>query len=227
MFTFKDDAVRKIQLYSRGNMFIRGIGSDNGLYQSNKRAYTAYFDGDSITEGGASGNEQLYSYGGVVSRIMNWNFVNCGVGGTGFVATNNRTTIGERFAAIENAQPDVFVVCCGLSDENSDLETVKSAIDSYYANAKEKLPNTKIIGISPFNPQTTAPEVRKTIAGYIKSACVANSIAFIDIVNNITYDETGKELARFNPIITHINISTAIDTDHTHPVKRVLNYWGA
>lgn len=219
-FTFKDNAVRKIQLYSRGNMFINGIGSDNGLYSANKRLYTAYFDGDSITEGGASTNEQLYSYGGIVSRIMNWNFVNCGVGGTGFVATNNKTTIGERFTAIENAQPDVFVVCCGLNDESSDLGAVKSAVDSYYANAKEKLPNTKIFGISPFNPQTSVPDARKTITGYIKNACKNNAIPFIDIVNNITYDETGKELARFNPIITSINISTAIDTDHTHPVKK-------
>ena len=197
-FNNPDGNKHLVRLYLYGTTFFFGIKTAGTVYKYEKERMLMIADGDSIVEGSATIG--VYgTYGcmmSIVSQILGMDFMNVGVGGSGYVKSGNmnQPNMPNRFNTyILPFNPDLLVVMAGLNDSSSanNMDEVKAGIDSYF----EKLNNCNAkytIIVSPYSPTTVPNAGVIAIANYLKEVSIKNNYPYIDTVNGKTYDAFGN-----------------------------------
>jgi lysophospholipase L1-like esterase len=159
-------------------------------------------DGDSIVEGSSCIGTAYSQYGcmmATMSHILNMDFMNVGVGGSGYVRTGNngQPNMVDRFDTyITPYNPDLLVVMAGLNDSGNDIESIKPYIDSYWEKVKSLSPKY-VIMISPYSPTPTPNNGNIAIAAYLKEVAERKKYPYIDTINGKTYDAMGNIISEY------------------------------
>lgn len=211
--------------------------NDGTIIQFKEDRFVCAFDGDSVVEG--SNASYLYSkWIEIVSNKLNFDSLNTAMGGTGYIKTlNERQNMVDRFAnQIAQYNPDILVVSAGINDPNEESE-FEQAVDNYYSQAIELLPNCRIIICSNYfnkpsdDPRITNAEMKCEV---LRKIALKYNIPFIDYLHRLTYDGLGNLITNNigtsvnTNLITNENYSEFIDaeTDITHPTQYGHNIMG-
>ena len=130
----------------------------------------AVFIGDSYTQGFGASTEAL-KWTSLVAEAKNWEEVNLGLGGTGYVATSGVKGCGQVYCAnfrevAEEAaaeDPDIVVVAGGRNDLvifASDRARVTTAMSQTFTRLRKDLPRARIIAVGPAAPGPVDKTVR-------------------------------------------------------------------
>lgn len=201
--SFSEKKKRHICLYFGGPVKFHGIVTSGTVTRYEDTRLRLMADGDSIVEGIACIGTAYSQYGcmmGIMSKILNMDFVNVGVGGSGYLRTGNsdQPNMVDRFDTyISPYNPDLLIVMAGLNDSSDNIETVKSQIDAYWAKVNNLNP-MYVIMVSPFSPLTTASTGNAAITDYLKSVAEHYKYPFIDTINGKTYDAMGNIISEYS-----------------------------
>lgn len=201
--SFSEKKKRHICLHFEGSINLYGIITCGVVTKYEDTRLRLISDGDSIVEGAACIGLSYSQYGcmmATMSHILNMDFMNVGVGGSGYVKTGNRgqPNMVDRFDTyIVPYNPDVLVVMAGLNDSTDNIETVKTQIDAYWAKVKELNPKY-VIMVSPYSPSTTIHSGNIAIASYLKDVAEQYKYPYIDIINGKTYDAMGNIISEYS-----------------------------
>lgn len=245
--TFKERKKRHILLSLYGGF--GGIKTDkDGIIDRvyDNRGLIAY-DGDSIMEGAVgatTAKNAIYSIPGVVSTMLGYDAYDAGIGGTGYlqILGDHKNMVNRFDETILPYNPEILVSMGGLNDSGLVLDEVKTAIDTYWDHAREALPNSYLVAVSPFNPTATPLSNIEEITEHIRLAALRNKIPFIDTVHSKTYDSfgnvvtnngnnknwitgTGNAGSSYNP--NDGNRYYYISSDNTHCTTMGYRYVGA
>ncbi len=154
--------------------------------------------GSSITRGGSLA--AYYSWPNVTSNILNFECINNGVGGTGYVAdTKGKNDIySERLEILMKQlklNPDVIVLEAGPNDYWSGYKApevvaeAEKCIDYIKNNT-----NAKIITIGAYYPNERVPEDLIEINNKLKEQALEKGVPFIDLLNGDTYNKNGEKI---------------------------------
>ena len=223
---------RLIRLYVNSNTFY-GIrcNNDGEITAFDKKRFLCAFDGDSVVEGSNS-DTKAGRWAQIASTLNDFDCLNCAMGGTGYgqdLASSNRKNMIDRFQdQIAKFNPDILVVSAGINDANEGFDTY---VDNYYSQAKQLLPNCKIIVCSNYynNPETENDSWTKAEAKceILRKTALKYELPFIDYLHRLTYDALGNLITNNigtnvnTNLITDENYSQFIDKDNdvTHPTQ--------
>lgn len=185
----------------------------------------ALFIGDSYTHGtGASDPANRWT--SIVAQAKSWAEDNEGLGGTGFVATAGVNgcgrsycgTYGEVINSLINADPSVVFIAGGQNDFRAyaaDPDTVTTAIQATYENARSRFPDAQIISVGP----TIIGDVSSAVEGLDAAVRTAAETVGAQYVNMIDPDVLDKSMDVGDG--GHVN-----DTGHRAIAERVLSTIG-
>lgn len=117
---------------------------------------TAYFIGDSVTDGAGSGEGVEGSMATIAKRHLSWRATIDGVGASGFINKGFKArtdpNIDERFItrlpAIVDAAPDVLVIAGGRNDNVDTPGQLETAVDDFVEGVRSELPDTRIVFVT-------------------------------------------------------------------------------
>lgn len=152
----------------------------------------AVFIGDSYTAG--AGSEQ----GGfvpIVARGRDWQSVNLGRGGTGFVTKPDQAPAEaqaacgrdycesylEMIPAAVAAAPDVVVVSGGRNDTVADPAVAASAAELFFATLRTSLPEATIVVVSPLWDSDEPPRELGLLATAVRRSALSVGADYLDI----------------------------------------------
>ncbi len=175
---------------------------------SNKRVL---FVGSSITKG--SNYDGFLSWPNVLSNILNFECINNGVGGTGYLATGDNGSLYPYYDRIKellgklsnrNLSPDVIVIGAGPNDcwssSYTDVQIMGEAKKCYeYIKGNS---NAKVIMIGIYWSSSDVPEKFRLVNNQLREYALGNGIPFIDLLEGDTYGENGEKLTDSTPYIT-------------------------
>jgi polysaccharide biosynthesis transport protein len=165
----------------------------------------AAFIGDSLVAG--RGGEGV-RWTSLLSNSMNWQEVNLGLGGTGYVKSSNKDGCGLDYCApfpliaptAIDRSPDVVIVSGGINDAGSN---VTQAATTLFTSLRTALPKAQIIALSPVGRATGYPTELAKIRDEIKAAAASTGVTFVDIGNplqgrpDLYFDETHPNAAGY------------------------------
>ena len=201
--SFSEKKKRHICLYFGSGVKFHGVVTSGTVTKYEDTRLLLMSDGDSIVEGTACLGTSYSQYGcmmGIMSKILNMDFINVGVGGSGYVRTGNQgqPNMVDRFDTyIVPYNPDLLIVMAGLNDSGDDIETVKTQIDIYWAKVKALNPKY-VIMVSPYSPSTTINNGNIAIASYLKDVAEQYRYPYIDTINGKTYDAMGNIISEYS-----------------------------
>jgi lysophospholipase L1-like esterase len=167
-----------------GSLMVTSCGPFSGQAGSEKTAAVApsptrsavpeaplvMFLGDSYTVGGGSPLESTYA--SAAARLLGWQVIIAGRGGTGFVIGGRTQT---PFAVMFESQlgwrpaPDLLIIAGGHNDRQQPPQQVGTAARDLLNKARQRWPGTRIAVIGPFwgneNPQPGVLAVRDALRG--------------------------------------------------------------
>ena len=145
--------------------------------------------GDSVTQGQNTGDSAYSIWCKYLSDYLNWDIMDQGEGGTGWInpgaLAEGRTFKGRLDSCVIPYKPDVIIFAGGLNDQTSVNSTYtsdarKRQIKDTLDYTMEKLPNVKIICISPFFTQLSS-KGELDVNNDIKEICDELDIDFINL----------------------------------------------
>jgi lysophospholipase L1-like esterase len=141
-------------------------------------------------------------------------FVNAGVGSTGWLANGSYTNIGTRLATDVIAhKPTDVIFTLGHNDTGFTNAAITTQVQTVLARTRAALPNLiNLIVTGPLFANGT-PGVYTAMNAAIQAGCVASGVTFIDTVANPIFTGTGYAGAP-----TGVgNADLYIAADSTHP----------
>ena len=178
--------------------------------------------GSSITEGSAVTNFQGISFAALTSNKLGMNWVNVGVGATGYlqtVAENGRKKLRDRFSTdVYPLKPDLFIIEGGINDFSFPIDDIKTEVQSCINDVKTNMPNTYLVLIGVYFPSGSGYSTADDINTAIREIASLNNIPFIDLLKGEIIGTDGTVLIKLNPFIdnnrktTYLNLSE----DQTH-----------
>lgn len=201
--SFSEKKKRHICLHFGGSVKLYGIITCGVVTKYEDTRLRLISDGDSIVEGSSCIGTAYSQYGcmmATMSHILNMDFMNVGVGGSGYVKTGNQgqPNMVDRFDTyITPYNPDLLVVMAGLNDSTDNIDTVKTQVDAYWAKVKELNPKY-VIMVSPYSPSTTIHSGNIAIASYLKDVAEQYKYPYIDTINGKTYDAMGNIISEYS-----------------------------
>lgn len=142
LFEFPDEKEREIKLYLPVSVEIDLISFSAKGTPLEKPERKILFLGDSITQG-MDCVSPICAYPVVVSKILNADYINQGVGGFVF----DPESVDEDFPY----EPDIITVAYGVNDWVKDFSAqyIKKSVDAYLEKLKRIFPKSKIFVITP------------------------------------------------------------------------------
>lgn len=178
--------------------------------------------GSSITEGSAVTNFQGMSFAALTSNKLGMNWINVGVGATGYlqtVAENGRKKLRDRFSTdVYPLKPDLLIIEGGINDFSFPIEDIKTEVQSCINDVKTNIPNTYLVLIGVYFPSGSGYSTADDINTAIREIASLNNIPFIDLLKGEIIGTDGTVLIKLNPFIdnnrktTYLNLSE----DQTH-----------
>lgn len=216
--TFPDRRFREIRIESTSMFFsVVTVGPTDTVYPPARSATVAAFIGDSFTQSYQSDN-----WAGTCARILGWEPLITGSGGTGYTAINgSHEAAAERLAAtVLDADPDVIVFALGINDS---LTGLQAAATSLFAEARTDQPNALLVAIGPWAPSSSSATSQAAKGAAIAAAAAATSgMIYIDNLTDpwITGSGTTSALANDG------NADLYIGADGIHPNQQGSIYLG-
>ena len=190
-----------------------GCIANGNISKYEKSKLVIAYDGDSLVEGTAviGAENDAYNWVSVCSQILGCDFINGGVGGSGYNTEGNlsQPNMVDRFDDyIKVCEPDILYSMAGLNDTFSDAW--KIAVDSYWEHVKTVMGDKYVIVASPYNPSLKAIDNLIQMTDYLKNVALKNEFAFIDVINGKVYDTMGN--------IISDNPNGGLVNDNTYPI---------
>lgn len=161
---------RRIRLETSDNFFFGGV-SVSPIYSVWRPAIATplrmVVAGDSYTEGTGAGAGMLSWAHYMAGFLGIEDVVACGIGGTGYLATNN----GTQFNLLERFQPDIIPLSpnilytsMGINDSAFTNAQIQAAVQSYASQVRAALPNVLHFVQGPWDPHgASGPDRRDAI----------------------------------------------------------------
>jgi hypothetical protein len=237
LITFPSKKIRHIRLLCQSNLRFAGIAVDtrSNVWKCSDIRKKIAIDGDSIAWGANNNGQGLNSPAGVISQTFDWDFYVNAMGGTGYVADSNGTSIPimQRIQGLIDEKPDVILILNGLNDTSATyLQTLDSKVNDYFIALKTNFPTSDIIICSPFNPKgdlVSVPYIQE-VEAVIRGKALAFNLPYIDLLRGNTYDKNGTLVtSALGGIITgtgsvanvqptgNASVYMSSDTTHTSP----------
>ncbi|MDN3496514.1 SGNH/GDSL hydrolase family protein [Planococcus sp. APC 4015] len=152
----------------------------------------AVFVGDSYTAGAGS---ERGGFVPIVARGREWQAINLGRGGTGFVTkpgqdpAQAQVACGSDYcesyiemipAAVE-ADPDVVFVSGGRNDVGTDPALAADAVEEFFDALRAGLPDARLIVLSPLWDSDEPPSELALLATAVRSSALAVGAEYVDI----------------------------------------------
>ena len=176
------------------------------LYQlREERKPLAVFQGSSITESSSVIMYKHLGYPYLISKYLNYDCINVGVGGTGYLNPGvNRTKIGDRMETdVYYFNPDILFMEGAINDTSYSVEEFTKEIDRLYGEIKTRLPNCLVVVLGVFVPK---PKYRKSTFEpkntALKNIALKYKYPFIDMMNGEIYDNKGQLIRKLNDYMT-------------------------
>jgi lysophospholipase L1-like esterase len=168
-------------------------GQPTPTLSPSKRTPVAVFIGDSYVSG-AGANDQEHRFGLLIAKAMEWNEVNLGRGGTGYVSTVDgdlsKVACGldycpsflEMIPEALAAHPDVVVVTGGRNDlDDATDPTYAAHVAEFFAELRRALPYVTIIALSPIWDDRPVPAGLLTMRTAIAREVTKVGGTYVDI----------------------------------------------
>ena len=195
----------------------------------------AVFIGSSITQ-----MNDMLSWCNIASEQLGFDCYNNGVGGSGYLATNNNTMYKfyDRLDySIIDRQPELAVIEGGINDIDFELTDIIEEADRCFKYIKEKSPNTKLIIVGVFWPNSEPPSQAITLNTELRKLALDNNLPFIDLLTGDTIASDGTIITNgTGPYITGTGYAGAekgdgnaddfISSDSVHPNPAGDEYLG-
>lgn len=139
------------------------------------------FLGDSYTVG-ERGSLQEYTYAAAVARLLGWQVIVAGRGGTGFVAAGG----GQAFGVLFESQlgwrpaPDLLIVSGGHNDWNRPVGQVAVSARDVLGRAKKRWPGTRLAVIGPIWGSATPPPGALAVRDALRAEAGRLDVPFVD-----------------------------------------------
>nr|DAW06738.1 MAG TPA: hypothetical protein [Bacteriophage sp.] len=210
----------------------------------------AVFVGSSITEGSASGEFPMASYGAVCADEMGWEYINIGVGARGMITpTDTKPSVLDAVTdIIQFTQAKYIFVGGSINDSGytSNPSELTSGVETIIDTIRESLPNATIIILGTWSPQPDDNNPSHAITNNaVRDGAFSKGCAFIDSMNAIVYDASGNIVQNGTTWVTGVFAHASGDNemstlgncasvyahengsiDHTHPGRVGHNYIG-
>ena len=206
----------------------------------------ALFIGSSITEGSASGEFPMASYGAVCSNEMGWEFINLGLGGRGIITPfDNRPSVLDAVSDITQFTDAEYIFIGGsINDSSNNASELTSGLEAIIDTVRGSLPDATIVVLGTWSPQPDSNNsVHAITNNAVKSGALTKGCAFIDSMNAKVYDASGNIVQNGTTWVTgtfaHASGDNDMSTigncervythengriDHTHP-GRIGHYY--
>lgn len=186
---FRDRRLRRIRLQCV-SLFPSTItvSATDSLFADERPPVIAAFIGDSYTQQYVPDN-----WAGTVARLLGWEPMLNGSGGTGYLATNgSHLAFASRLPNIIAAAPDVIVFAGGINDSAAGLQAAATAC---FSSVRAALPKTRIYAIGPWAPSTGSAVSQAAKGAAISAACAATGARYIDNLTDPWITGSGKVTA--------------------------------
>lgn len=210
----------------------------------------ALFIGTSITQGIYKYSNQancLVGYPAVISNLLDFECMNNGAGGTGYLTAGAFTTYYDRLVyAVENLNPDIIFIEGGPNDvDRYDNDAIVTEAERCHAYLREHAPDTRliIIGLYHHTGYEYLPQKHKDLNFKLREEALKYGIPYIDLLTGDTIAGDGTILTEGyvdntsgNCYITgNGNVSNTtgtgnadiyIDSDNYHPTVAGYRFLG-
>lgn len=210
----------------------------------------ALFIGTSITQGiYAYSNcaNCIVGYPAVISNLLDFECMNNGVGGTGYLTAGGFTTFYDRLVyAVDNLNPDIILIEGGPNDvDRYANDDIVAEAERCHAYVKEHAPNTKliIIGLYHHTGYEYLPQKHLDLNAKLREEALKYGMPYIDLLTGDTIAGDGTILteghirnANGNSYITgngnvsniagNGNADIYIDSDNYHPTVAGYEFLG-
>jgi len=236
---FAEAKLRKIRVEYH-NYYFCGvyINGNDTIFTPKTKKPQAIFVGDSYTEGSNADNF-CGCFAGVMAKLLDWDFWNSGVGGSGYInpGTTGRVKFRDRIQHdVISYKPDFCIIAGGINDTGYAPIDVQTEAELLYDTILSGTPKTQIIVIGNWSSQDAIPDAL-AITDALKAAALSKGLPFIDVLRGTTYDKNGNILTNAvgawiagtgdeETPTTSGNSSAFISTDGTHPNKKGHEYLG-
>jgi lysophospholipase L1-like esterase len=140
------------------------------------------FLGDSYTVG-ESGRLTETTYASAAARLLGWQVIVGGRGGTGFVQGGaTRTPFGAMFESQLGWRPapDLLIVSGGHNDWRGPPQEVAAAARALFTKAKQRWPGTRQVLIGPLWGNDTPPPAALAVRDALRGAAQQLGVPFVD-----------------------------------------------
>jgi hypothetical protein len=218
--TFSAASLRRIRIYMQyadfGGIVVAGGTSITAAVSQN--AVRGAFLGDSWF-GGAYTAIWPHTIPAIIAQTLGWEFMDCGIGGTGYVASGLPYTSATRAAPLYAVAPN-YVVIGGSLNDNPSAVSVQAAAAGLYAAIGTNLPSAKIFVVGP-QPAPSGYQTSPTLLANrdaVKAAALAapNVLGFIDPIQREWFTGTGSVTS---PVNDGTNKDYYIASDYLHPTR--------
>ncbi|WP_455833758.1 SGNH/GDSL hydrolase family protein [Pseudarthrobacter siccitolerans] len=200
-------------------------------YENNKALKTeapdprdkAVFFGDSYTHGtGASSSATRWTT--LVAKNFDWNEINMGSGGTGYVTASGKNGCGQAYcptfpemiAKTSVDKPKFVIIAGGQNDFKTAKDNPQPVIDAITATfnaAKAKFPEARLIAVGPSTPASSISPHVVALDGAVQAAAAATGATYVSLLNPEVIDHA----TMMAPDGGHVN-----DAGHAAIAERVL-----
>ena len=176
------------------------------------------FLGDSYTVG-ERGSQPEYTYAAATARLLGWQPVLAGRGGTGFVAGSQRR---QSFGTLFESQlgwrpaPDLLIVSGGHNDWSYPPQQVAAAAQELLERARGRWPDSRMVLIGPIWGNQTPPRGAVAVRDALREVARRLQIPFVDPIAERWF--TGNRAHGTG------NAARYIQRDGTHPNQEGHRY---
>jgi lysophospholipase L1-like esterase len=151
------------------------------------------FIGDSWTDG--VGADRARGFPVLTAELLDWEFTELGVSGSGYVVPGAGGPFGSRIAEAVAAEPDVIVVQGSLNEQGIDPDELTSAaIDTLDQLRDEADPATEILVVgAPYAPGTNTARI-DGVNDALSRAAASVGLRFVDPATENWTDPENPEL---------------------------------
>lgn len=224
---FDEKKKREIKLYYNARAGFAGIVSDGEITRCVKKRQLMCADGDSVVEGLKSIHQIYSNWVGTVGLILDFDVINNGVGGSGFVREGNGgvPNMVDRFDdRVAKYSPDILIFSAGVNDLSAADSVFEKNVDEYMRKATA-IDGCKVVACSPYCQYASVPNSEEIKNDIVRKKALEYKVPFIDYLHAMTYDAAGncitnnKGTEAYHNIITEENRATYLDldSDTVHP----------
>ncbi|WP_067489525.1 SGNH/GDSL hydrolase family protein [Actinomadura hibisca] len=178
------------------------------------------FLGDSYTVG-ERGTQPENAYSAAVARLLGWQVIVGGRGGTGFVANGGRQPFGVMFESQLGWRPppDLLIVSGGHNDWVHPAPRVGAAARELLARARQRWPKTRLALIGPIWGNEAPPPNAVAVRDALRGVAGELGVPFVDPI--------GEQWITGNRATGTGNATGFIRSDGVHPTVEGHRYLAA